>query len=190
MSLITTPVARLSALTMLAASLSGCIITSPFWNQEFAARADPVPLQAFTTNKTLTVKFECSQAYHGGLYPAFGPETWVNVTSVMPSQQALLDPKGGKVYGAGTSIVLPAACWHAEETQSGLRYRSAIRASQTAANGGVSKFIFTYDNAGLGCLGQANGNAANWFSTGVSNCAEKYSNTGNAIPFVIFSALS
>lgn len=186
----TSTLLRIASTAALAAGLGGCIITSPYWNEEFASKATAVPLQAFTTNKDLAVKFECSQAYHGGLYPFGGPEVWVQVASVMPSQQPLFDPQGGKVYGAGSSLVLPAACWHADAAYNPPLHYSAIRASQTSPSGGVSSFTYTYDKPGLGCLGQATGSHANWFAAGVSSCAQKYSNSSTPIPFVIFRALN
>jgi hypothetical protein len=137
--------------------LSGCLMTTPYWNQEFADHTKAVPFQAFTTNKSIQVKFECAKAFHGGLYPDAASATWVLVGNVTPQGQPLLDSDGNSVYGARKSAVLPAACWRFDPANS--IWYAAARATQGA---GQDPF-FTFDNAGLECLGRENGKAASWF---------------------------
>lgn len=180
---------RLSLLAATAAGLSGCL-TSPYWFQQFPTKGTAVPIQAFTGNKDVAVKFECSKASHAGLYPWGGPEVWTLIANVNPSQQPVLDPKGGKIYGASISTVLPAACWHADEAYNPPKHMTAIRASQTSAGGSVTKFAFTYDKNGLECLGEAAGAQTSVLSTGVTSCAMKYSNSTDLIPYVRITALN
>lgn len=163
-------------------ALSGCLLTSPFWNQEFTSHTSNVPLQAWTTKKNEVIQFECSKAYHGGLYPVFGPESWVLVSSVMPEQVASLDPKRGKIYSASRDAALPAACWRRDPGNN--IWYAAIRAKQ----GGNT--YSTFDNSGLECLGKEDGKAASWFGWIGKSCTKTYSNSSSNIPYVIFRAQS
>lgn len=118
---------KLAALGAAVAMLAGCRITGPDFDQTFASRSSQVPLKATVTHTQHPVLFECHQAFHGGLYPAFDSETagWLSVTSVnaVPS---------GQYYSASTSAVLPSSCWHQDYT--GVWY-AAVRARQRATDG-------------------------------------------------------
>lgn len=166
-------------------ALSGCLLTSPYWNQEFDDHTAPIPLQAWTTNKSKPVKFECAQAFHGGLYPSAGSAAWVLIANVNPQTQPLLDPEGAKVFGASKFTALPQACWRLESN--GLYY-AAVRATQGTGSDKVS--YSTFSKVGLECLGRENGKAASWFGWLTKNCATTYSNSSTQIPYVIFRATS
>jgi hypothetical protein len=142
--------------------LSGCLMTTPYWNQEFADHTKAVPFQAFTTNKTIQVKFECAKAFHGGLYPDSASATWVTVGNVTPQAQPLLDSDGGQIYGARKSAVLPAACWRFDPANS-IWYAAARATQNQAVLSTGQKYFFTFTNTGLECLGRENGKAASWF---------------------------
>lgn len=167
-------------------ALSGCLLTSPYWNQAFDDHTAPVPLQAWTGDKTKPVKFECAQAYHGGLYPLPSQVNWVQVADVNPQQQPLLDSKGAKIFGASKLTALPAACWRLDGGN-GLYY-SAVRATQGT---GSSKVAYkTFSKPGLECLGRENGKAASWFGWTNKGCTKTYSDSSTEIPYVIFRATS
>jgi hypothetical protein len=145
------------------------MLGSPYWNQEFEDHTEAIPLQAFTSNKTAAVKFECAKAFHGGLYPSSGTATWIVVANVNPQSQALLDPSGNKVYGAGKSKTLPGSCWRLDPGNS--LWYSAVRATQnTTVIGTSQKYFHTFDKAGLECLGTENGKARSWFAWFGQSC--------------------
>lgn len=116
---------KVAALGAVVAVLAGCRIIGPEFDQTFANRTTPVPLKAVTVHAAHPVQFECHQAFHGGLYPAFGPQSWVPVTNVTPVPN-------GDYFSAETRRVLPASCWH--QDYHGVWY-SAVRARQRDTNG-------------------------------------------------------
>lgn len=172
--------AKTGAAIALSTSLSGCLLTSPFWNQVFASHTDQVPLQAYTTNKTLKVKFECAKAYHGGLYPDSASVTWTQVGNVMPGGRAMYDSFGLAAYTASKKMVLPASCWR-QDTGNGKWY-SSIRATQT--NGANVTQYNVFDQAGLACLGEKTGAQRRWLA-GIG-CQLK--SGGSNFTYVIFRA--
>jgi hypothetical protein len=165
---------------------SGCLLTSPVWNQSFASHTNAVPITAWTTTNTNPVKFECSPAYHGGLHPAFGAPTWTSVASVTPTGGAL-DGDGIKAYSASGSYVLPSACWRQDPANS--VWYAAVRARQTGAAGPAGGF-FTVDAAGLGCVAESIGDSGSWVSWLGDGCHKTYSGSSTAIPFTIIHASS
>lgn len=167
-------------------SLTGCLLTSPFWNQEFSDHTKPVPLQAFTTDKSKPVKFECAKAFHGGLYPSEGSASWVLVSDVSPQSEPLLDSFGAKVYGASKSTALPAACWRQDPGNN--MWYAAVRATQ-GAGASLVKYK-TFSKAGLECLGHETGKGTSWFGYMGKGCTQTYSGSSTEIPYVIFRATS
>jgi hypothetical protein len=164
-------------------ALAGCVFDSPYWGQTFASTATPVPIQTWTGDKNHAVKIECSKAYHGGLYPFGGPETWTLVTNITPSTNPSYDSQGGVVYSAGVRMTLPADCWRADEAYSPALYMTALRATQLTAFGGTTVYR-VFDLAGLECMGRENGKGGSWFSWLNKNCALTYSNSTTALPWV------
>jgi hypothetical protein len=175
---------KLALIAAVTTLLSGCLLESPYWNQQFEDHTEAIPLQAFTSKADLQVKFECAQAFHGGLYPDASTATWITVANVTPSK-ALFDPKGNKIYGAGISKVLPSSCWRQDPGNS--VWYSSIRATQV--NGSNTIKFMTFDKAGLACLGQKVGQSTSWFANWTT-CAVTYSNSTSKIPYVIFRAVS
>ncbi len=116
---------KVMALAGVGAVLAGCRITGPDFDQTFANRSTPIPMKATVTHTLYPVRFECHQAYHGGLYPAFEEGTWVFVTNATPTPS-------GEYYSASASAVLPASCWRQDYT--GVWY-SAVRARQRNSDG-------------------------------------------------------
>lgn len=160
--------------------LSGCLLTSPYWNQVFDSHTDSIPMQAWTTIQGGTVKFECAQAGHGGLYP-FGSPVWHTVANVSASNSPSYDPSGTAVYSAGLSQPLPATCWRQDPANS--QWYSAVRASHQ--NSGNTTFYYTLDKAGLECMGEENGKAESWFGWLGAGCYLTYSNSNTYLPYVI-----
>lgn len=131
--------------------LNGCLLTSPYWNQQFRDHTKAIPLQAFTTNKSVPVKFECAKAYHGGLYPSAASANWVVVAKVNPQSQALWDPTRNS------------------------RWYAAVRATQNPVIGTEQNYFHTFDKAGLECLGKEDGKATSrfgWFSASCQSGAQ------------------
>lgn len=170
----------LAALTL--AATAGCVFDSPYWAQTFASTTTPVPIQTWVMNRTAPVVIECSPAYHGGLYPWGGPETWLPVTSLTPSTQASYDPSGTVTYSAGTSMSLPAGCWHADDAYTPAKYMTALRARQTI--GSTTTTFNVFDTTGLECLGREIGKGRSWVAWLGKGCALTYSGSTTAIPYV------
>jgi hypothetical protein len=171
------------ALAAVTLTLTGCVFDSPYWAQTFDNTTSVVPIQTWTTDKTRDVKIECSQAYHGGLQPAFGPEDWHFVTNLTPSQSASYDPMGAMVYSAGKTMALPASCWYADTAYSPPKYMTALKASQLTASGTTTVYR-VFDSAGLECLGREIGKGKSWFAWLSKNCALNYSGSSTALPWV------
>ncbi len=163
--------------------LSGCLLTSPYWNQVFDNHTDSVPMQAWTTIQGGTVKFECAQAGHGGLYP-FGAPVWQTVANVSAANSPSYDPSGAAVYSAGISQPLPAACWRQDPANS--QWYAAVRASHQ--NNGNTTTYYTLDKVGLACMGEENGKAESWFGWLSAGCYLTYSNSSTPLPYVIIRA--
>jgi hypothetical protein len=164
--------------------LSGCLLTSPTWNQSFASHTDAVPLTAFTVSNTTAVQFECSPAYHGGTYPPFESPTWTAVASVPPSGGAL-DKNGLELYAASGSYVVPSACWR-QDPGNDVWYAS-VRARQSGSGAPTAGF-YTLDSGGLACVGDWVGSSGSWAGWMGHSCQETYSGSSTAIPFVIIHA--
>lgn len=172
---------------MLIPGLSGCLLTSPFWNQQLSSHTSAVPLQAFTTSASQTVTFQCAQAAHFGLYPSADSATWVNVANVAPSAQGSYDPLGTRIYSAGLSTALPASCWRQDPANS--IWYAAIRATQPTTSGSTTHYQ-TFTKAGLECLGREIGKATSWVGWLNKNCVATYSGSSTAIPYVIVYSAS
>ncbi len=174
---------RTLATLAVAATLGGCVFDSPYWAQTFATTTTSIPIQTWTTDKTRTVKIECSKSYHGGLYPFGGPEVWTLVTNITPSTNASYDPLSGVIYSAGKSMVLPAACWNADNAYSPPLYMTSLRATQLTSSGSTQTY-YVFDPAGLECLGRENGKAKSWFGWISANCGMTYSGSSTQLPYV------
>jgi hypothetical protein len=172
---------RIAGIAALSA-LSGCAMTSPYWNQSFTSHTAAIPIQTWTFDSTQVVKVECAQAYHGGTYPPFENPTWVLVSNISPQTTGALDPKAAVVYGAGVSTPLPPGCWR-QDPGNGIWY-AAVRATQASGSGGTSQFT-TFDITGLECLGREVGKGASWTAWTDKNCAMTYSGSTQTIPFAI-----
>ena len=130
--------------------LSGCLLDSPYWNQEFDDHTAAIPIQTFTSIKSSPVKIQCAQAYHGGLYPSEASATWLLVDNLNVQSQALLDPLGGKMYGAGKMKVLPSNCWRFDPANS--IWYTGLRATQV--NNLRHDQVHHVHKSGLECLGK------------------------------------
>ena len=181
-----------SLMMMSVTILSGCLISGPYWGQEFDSRTDDIPLQAWTAFATEPVRVECSQAYHAGLYPWYNANgNWMPVTTLYPQNPGVLDPKGTRIYSVGESLVLPEHCWRNDRAYSNPKYFTAIRMVQTVqTSSGMQDIVFsTLDREGLECVGTENGRAASWTGYYGKDCVTAYS-SGKKIPFVIINAKS
>lgn len=177
---------RFTVLTAVALALPGCLITSPYWNQVFDSHTDKVSMQAWVNDKTLTVKFQCAQAYHGGLYPFGGTPTWHLVQNVAVSDTPIYDPAGAAVYTAGIYKALPSQCWRQDPSNN--VWYAAVRASHPTSNG--PEFYHTVDKNGLECVGRENGKAGSWYRWFTAGCYKTYLNSDEHVPYVIIRANS
>lgn len=167
-------------------NLSGCLLISPFWNQQFANHNNAIPMQTFTMNNSYPVKFECAKAAHFGLYPSADAAVWVSITSAYPSANPAFDPLGASVYTAGINTALPASCWRQDPANS--IWYAAIRATQSTSSSGTTQFQ-TFTKAGLECLGREVGKATSWTGWINKNCAATYSGSTTTIPYtIVYSA--
>jgi len=171
-------------ITVALGSLSGCLLTSPHWNQSFTTHNTAIPIQTWVTSNSQPVKIECAKAFHGGTYPPFETPSWSFVTNISPQTTPSYAPNDAPVYGAGVKMVLPEVCWHQDSGNN--LYYTALRATQT--NGSSTTEFKTFDITGLECLGKENGKAASWFGWINKGCTKRYSGTSIDIPFVIIYA--
>lgn len=161
-------------------TLNGCLMVAPYWNQAYDDHTQPVRLQAFTTDKTKSVTFECSKAYHGGLYPNGSGGVWSTVHVQNPAAQEIHSADiANKSHGAGKSKVLPESCWRKDPANN--IWYTAVRAGQTAS----SKFR-TLSKAGLECVGTEVGKSRNWWGWYNKSCHQK--NGSGDITYAIFYA--
>ncbi len=172
-----------ASLTVLAiTALSGCLI-SPFYGQNFSSRSAEIPFTLYTTDKNSPVTIECAKASaHGGPYN--GDSSYQLVKTIWPSTQASLDPSGNPIYVASTEKALPADCFRYYDYSGAYDYITVVRVLQNGSNNN----IYTFDKAGLACLGEWIGKGPNWFSWLNKGCYKKYSNTGNTIRTVFLKA--
>lgn len=168
---------RLAQIILISTALSGCLLMSPFWGQTYASKSTPVKLQAWTTSSSPAIVFECSPAYHGGLYPFGGPHVWTHLATVTPIGP-MYDSTGVEAFSASRSRVVPGVCWHYEE--SGDRYMAAIR----ARNSGSSSEFKVFDEEGIACLGQEVGDAGSWVGWIGKGCTLTYNGSTTEIPYV------
>lgn len=174
---------RLLAMALLCSTfLSGCLISTPFWNQEFASHTDKIPIQGWTIYAGKTVKIECSKAGHGGLYPFGGPEVWSFVANLTPSTSPSYDTVGNITYSLSRYQTLPSACWRKDPANN--VWYTAIRATHVLSNGNVANFA-VFDKPGLVCMGEENALSGTWFGWLSAGCAKTYSGSSTNIPYVI-----
>lgn len=166
--------------------LSGCLLISPFWNQEFTSHTNTIPLQAFTTHSSSNIHFQCAKASHGGLHPYGSEPSWTTVANISPSADGSYDPAGGRIYSAGTSTVLPANCWRQDPANA--VWYTAIRAQQVS--GSTTTLYKTFTKPGLECLGREIGKMANWLGWIGKGCTVTYLNSNTDIPYTIIRAQS
>lgn len=161
---------------------TGCL-TSPFYGQVFQDRSNPVPFQLWTLDKTKEVTVECAPASaHGGPYDGEGAYQLLHTFS--PSQQPSYDPQGNEIYSAGVKLSLPNSCWRYYSYPDGTNYITVVRVRQ----GGSDSGLFTFDQAGLECLGGWIGKAGQWFGWLGKGCEKRYINTGGVIRTVFLKA--
>ena len=174
-----TSIAILGAMTL---GLSGCLI-SPYYAQTFTSKSNNIPITLFTFDKDHPVTIECARASaHGG--PFDGDSSYQPVTTIMPASQGMRDANGATVYSASTQQVLPASCWRYYDYPDNFDYITVLRVKQ---NGSDSN-IYTFDKAGLECLGKWNGQAASWTGWLSHSCNKKYLGTTNPIRTVFIRA--
>lgn len=166
---------KFGMLATVAFGLSGCLLTSPFWSQEYDNRNDPIDLQAWTTNPGTPVRFECAKATHYGLHPYGGTPVWNHISNASPTGQGSYDSTGFQIHSASKSEVLPSSCWHYDGASS--QWLTAIRAKQ----GGTTYKGFNTD--GLACLGEEIGQTRRWLGWLGKGCTLTYSNSDNEIPY-------
>ncbi len=140
--------------------IHGCVLTSPFWGQEFDHRTNLVPVQTWTIDKDNPVKVECAEAVPAGWHGADFQE----VTLIQPEPTGMLDSNGDLVYSAGAEVVLPAECWN---NRYGNEFYTVIKASQPGSES--EKFLHFKEN-GLECLVKWIAKKNSWFGWSGKRC--------------------
>lgn len=162
-------------ISIICLGLSGCL-TSPFYGQKFSSKSDEIPFTVWTFDKTKSVTIECAKASaHGN--PHDGASSYQHVTTIWPDNQGMLDADGLTVYAASKKQALPESCWRYYDYPDQYDYITVVRVLQD----GKDSSIYTFDKAGLECLGKWNGNGANWLGWFGHNCNKKYINTNGPI---------
>lgn len=163
--------------------LGGCI-TSPYYAQIFDSRSDPIPFQIWTTDKNQDITIECAKASaHGNPYNGEG--SYQLVATLTPASEGLLDADGNSIYQASGQAVLPSDCWRNYHYNNGVNWITVVRVLQ-GTNG--DDLIYTFDKAGLKCLGEKNGQHASWFGWLGDGCEKTYINTGEPIRTLFLQA--
>lgn len=171
---------------MLAAmALSGCVVTSPYWDYVPASTSAPIPFQAWTTSNAAPVIVECATATTGHGNPADGEASYIVAASMPVSASASLDAQGVGMYSASANVALPSDCW--DYFGSYDFWQANVRISQTAAwSGEVRKVVFSsFDLTGLECLGRENGKRASWFGFLNQGCEKNFLGTSTKIPYIV-----
>lgn len=164
------------------ATLSGCLI-SPYYGQKFPSRSAEIPFTVYTTSKSKPITIECAKASaHGGPYN--GDSSYQLVKTIWPSSQGSYDPSGNLIYSASVEQALPSDCYRYYNYSDAYDYITVVRVLQD----GSDTSIYTFDKAGLACLGEWIGKGPSWFNWLNKNCHKVYSNTGNTIRTVFLKA--
>ncbi|MFK7992639.1 MAG: hypothetical protein AB8B87_00780 [Granulosicoccus sp.] len=172
---------KASTVVVALATLTGCLI-SPYYGQKFLSRSEKIPFTVYTVDKTKPITIECGKASaHGGLYSG---ESYQLVKTVWPSTQGMLDPDGNKIYSASTEQALPSDCFRYYNYPDAYDYITVVRVLQNGSDSG----IYTFDKAGLACLGEWTGKGRGWFNWLSKGCYKVYSNTGGTIRTVFLKA--
>lgn len=162
--------------------LSGCI-TAPFYGQQMNSRTTQVPFTFWTFNKTGSVTVECAKASaHGGPYN--GPDSYQLIKTISPNIKGALDSFKSEVFNASTKLDIPNSCWRYYSYPDGTNYITVLRVKQA----GSDSSVYTFDKAGLECMGKWNGKSASWTAWLSHSCQKRYSNTGNTIKTVFLKA--
>jgi hypothetical protein len=178
---------RVVALLVAAGGISGCAMTSPYWSQHFPTKGDFIPVTVWAVNAG-SVKIQCHQANHGGLYPLGQPpeEGWVDATNLFAvGTSATYDSLSTPVFPVSSRVRLPDACWYEDPAYPTSTYLTAIRA-EGPGSGTTRLFYYTYTKEGLECLGGKVGAGQNWLAG--LGCENTYSNSSDYVPYVIIIA--
>ena len=163
-------------------TVSGCLI-SPYYGQKFSSRSEAIPFTVYTTDKNKPITIECAKASaHGGPYNGAG--SYQLVKTIWPASQGMLDPSGNKIYSASAEQVLPSDCFRYYDYADAYDYITVVRVLQD----GSDNSIYTFDKAGLECLGKWIGKGPNWFHWLNKGCYKVYSNTGGTIRTVFLKS--
>lgn len=167
----------ITSLLFLAFGLSGCLVTSPKQVTRIYNIGDSVPIQVWTLNKNLPIEIECAKAdsFGSSASPAFQL-----VQFITPSSSPIYDSKAHQVYSASTKLVFPQSCWH--KWPGFDEYTTFVRISQNGFT------FYTFDNAGLECLGTKVGETGSWLGWLNQGCESTWSNTGEKKGYVLINA--
>ena len=125
-------VAKAGVLSLVVFSLTGCYLTSPYWGQSFDDRTGSIDFQAWTTDNSKAVSFQCAKATHYGLYGS--SPVWTAFASVSPAGPGSFDTNPNsdghnmRVYSVARRTAVPSSCWHYDGVYD--KWVTAIRAKQ------------------------------------------------------------
>ena len=182
-------VLRMSIGAIAIVSLQGCLLTSPYYGQEFASKSTVIPVQAWTTKTSEPVKLECALSGRFGPAPFGGSIPWQFVKNMTVGNVAAVDTYNTPIYGASSRSSMPESCWRTVNTSSGIRHYTALRATQTNYLSTPLYQFMNFKSSGLECLGTEVGKARSWLGWSGKDCVTTYSNSTTPIPFVVIKAL-
>jgi hypothetical protein len=152
---------------LLAAATPACML-SPTWGDEISSTAAAVSFSFYATESNRAITVDCAPGLIGAPFTnAFtiqsGTSPWTY--------------NGETVYPTSTSRVLPSHCWgtfHGRPT-------TRLRPRQDGRS------MMVYDDDGIDCIGEAFANGDGPTTAGYA-CRLTYSNSNNALPYVVIHA--
>ena len=173
---------HVTLLSIICLGLSGCL-TSPYYSQKFSSKSNEIPFTVWTFDRTKPITIECARASaHGGPYN--GPSSYQHVTTIWPDDKGMADANGLVVYAASKKQTLPQDCWRHYNYPDEYDYITVVRILQNGSDNG----IYTFDKAGLECLGKWNGKVASWLGWFNHGCYKKYFGSTERIRTVFLKA--
>jgi hypothetical protein len=168
------------------ATLQGCLLTSPFHGQEFAAKTSRIPVQAWTITPRGSLKLYCAPSTRFGPHPNVRGR-WTFVKDMRAQANGSIDMNAGKIYGANNNSVLPDECWNSIDTSGGRRHYTSLRVTQADYLNSPMVEYSVFTATGLECLGRAIGSERSWLGWSDKGCVRVYRN-GHKVPYVVIVA--
>jgi len=131
---------------------SGCL-TSPYYGQTFESTSAQIPLTVWTRSNSKPITIECAGSSSNGKPVS----SYKHIATILPNKQSTYDSLSLPIYSASIKKALPA----------------------DLLQDGSDEEIYTFNKAGLKCLGEKIGETGSWYgwSTG-SECRNNFRGNG------------